>query len=450
MSELLGTFTRTLDDALISAHRHNRQLFAELDGQQRELGILSGDRPFSPFLRPQFMARSMYQRVAKASEVLAAAFEKMAVAAFERPEIMSLLGLDENEEKFARMDPGYPGFSHSSRLDSFVAGDSFKFLEYNGETPAGISDQMLIEKVLWRIPEVRSFLDRHPHWLPRPHVKLLQTLVSAYRDFGGTKQRPNIAIVDWEGVSTATEFEALAEYFRSEGYETLITYPEELEYAGDMLRCGDFEIDIFYKRVIIHELFERAGADHPILRAYEDGNLFMANSFRSKVPHKKAGFAVLTDPTFAGIFADEELEMIRRHLPWTRKVGESQTDYLGDRVDLLEFIRNERGRFVLKPNDDYGGSGIAIGWESTESEWDDAIERALESQYVVQERVAVEKTPFPTYTSEEALMADLLIDLDPFLFRGKVEGGLVRLSPQTLVNVAVGGGETALVVLEDM
>ena len=46
-------------------------------------------------------------------------------------------------------------------------------------------------------------------------------------------------------------------------------------------------------------------------------------------------------------------------------------------------------------------------------------------------------------------MEELLIDFDPFLFRGKVEGGLVRLSSSSLVNVAQGGGETALIVLED-
>jgi hypothetical protein len=55
---------------------------------------------------------------------------------------------------------------------------------------------------------------------------------------------------------------------------------------------------------------------------------------------------------------------------------------------------------------------------------------------------------FPTYDGE-AFMQELLIDFDPFLFRGRAEGGLVRLSAQSLVNVAAGGGEAALVVLED-
>ncbi|MGE3467135.1 MAG: hypothetical protein AB7J13_09390, partial [Pyrinomonadaceae bacterium] len=316
-------------------------------------------------------------------------------------------------------------------------------------TPAGISDQLQIEKVLDKIPEVRGFLSEHPHWLPRPHVKLLDGLVTDYRNFGGKKEKPNIAIVDWDGVSTSTEFDVLRDYFESRGHHTLIADPAKLEYDGKMLRIGDFDVDIFYKRVLIHEFFERSDEGHPLLRAYRDGNVFMANSFRTKIPHKKASLAVVSNEKYAGLFTAEQHKIIRKHIPWTRRVSHRDTKYNGVSVDLLEFLRRERDRFILKPNDDYGGSGIIVGWESSESEWDEAIQLALSEPYVVQERVAVEKVKFPAYGDGRASLVELLIDIDPFLFKGKVEGGLVRLSASSLVNVAAGGGETALVVLED-
>lgn len=102
----------------------------------------------------------------------------------------------------------------------------------------------------------------------------------------------------------------------------------------------------------------------------------------------------------------------------------------------------------MKPNDDYGGHGITFGWESTESEWDDAIEHALKSHHLVQERVPVEKTQIPTIIDGEARLESLTVDFDPFLFRGKVEGGMVRLAAGSLVNVTSGGGETALAIVE--
>ena len=381
----------SLDKLLIRDHRDDRSLFAELDEMQHQLGLVSGGRPFSPFLRPQFFERSFYRQIAWAAEVLADAFDVMTKAALENGHILAELGLTEIEDRFARIDPGSPGVCNSSRLDAFTGEGSFKFLEYNAETPAGITDQMQMEKLLQKIPAVTAFLAEHPHWMPRPHVKLLEGLVSGYRDFGGRKEKPNIAIVDWEGVSTYTEFENLREYFESQGHRTVIASPFELEYDGSVLSIGDLSVDIFYKRVLIHELFDRAPMDHPLLRAYEDGKVFMANSFRTKIPHKKASLAVLSNDRFAHLFAEAHLEMIEKHIPWTRLVSDRQVRFEAEKYDLLELIRRERTRFILKPNDDYGGSGIVVGWESTESEWDDAIEAALTSPFVVQERVPVEK-----------------------------------------------------------
>jgi hypothetical protein len=380
--------------------------------------------------------------------VLGGAFEVMTLAALENDAILSELGLTEIEEQYARIDPGYPGVCNSSRLDAFIAGDDFKFLEYNGETPAGITDQLQIGKLLNEIPEVRAFLSEHPHWLPMPHAMLLKALISGYHDFGGEREKPNIAIVDWQGVSTYTEFETLREYFEAQGHRAMIADPEQLEYDGKILMIGDFEVDVFYKRVLIHEFFDRSTEEHPLLRAYRDGKVFMANSFRTKIPHKKASLAVVSNDRFSYLFSDEQLDVIDKHVPWTRLVSDRQVRFQGLKCDLLELARTERERFILKPNDDYGGSGIVVGWESTESEWDDALEGALGDPFVLQERAPVEKVMFPTY-ADEAFMDELLIDFDPFLFRGKAEGGLVRLSSQTLVNVAAGGGEAALVVLEE-
>ena len=89
-----------------------------------------------------------------------------------------------------------------------------------------------------------------------------------------------------------------------------------------------------------------------------------------------------------------------------------------------------------------------MGWEVSAGEWDDAIENALSESFVVQERAAIKKETFPFYDTT-ARLTDLHVDFDPFLFLNKVEGGMVRLSASSLVNVTQGGGQTALVVLED-
>jgi hypothetical protein len=129
-------------------------------------------------------------------------------------------------------------------------------------------------------------------------------------------------------------------------------------------------------------------------------------------------------------------------------VRNCRTTFEGREINLPEFLRREREGFLLKPNDDYGGKGIKLGWETSQAEWETALDEALLDSYVVQERVPVGKVTVPAF-SDSIKMESLLIDFDPFLFLGKVEGGLVRLSSQSLVNVAQGGGQTALIILED-
>lgn len=448
MSEKLENHVSKLNKQLYENHQTDTDLFAKLTETQAELNLLYDSRPTCPYLRPHFLSRTQYDEIANAAEVIAGTFRTLALAALENDEIFNKLDLTEAEAKMARINPGYDKLCVTSRLDTFVAGDNFKFLEYNAETPAGVGDQMQLETVLENIPEIREFLAEHKNWRPKPHQKLLEALFMTYREFGGRKSKPNIAIVDWEGVSTASEFFILSDYFESKGFKTLIVDPHELEYDGEKLHAGDFEIDIFYKRVLIHEFLEKFDDTHPFIRAYADGNIFMANSFRVKLAHKKAGFAILTDEKYQRLFTSEQLAIIEKNIPWTRKVEDSKTSFNGKEIDLTEFLSKNRETFLFKPNDDYGGKGIVLGWETSQSDWDAAINDALQNSFIVQERAEIEKFKFPVF-SEAVTLENLLVDFDPFLFLNKVEGGLVRLASSSLVNVTQGGGQTALVVLEN-
>ncbi|HVQ39735.1 MAG TPA: hypothetical protein VMS31_19500, partial [Pyrinomonadaceae bacterium] len=184
-------------------------------------------------------------------------------------------------------------------------------------------------------------------------------------------------------------------------------------------------------------------ADYPaLLEAYRAGAICMVNSFRSKLIHKKALFAVLTDRRRAGLFSSEELEAIRQHVPWTRLVRAEKTDYFGKEIDLIEYLQANQQRLVLKPNDDYGGHGITIGWSTDQSGWDEALRNALANgDYLAQERVPTARETFPALTDDGKIeFAEQLVDLDPLLFNGKVGSAFTRLSYSELANVSSGGG----------
>ena len=154
---------------------------------------------------------------------------------------------------------------------------------------------------------------------------------------------------------------------------------------------------------------------------------------------------VLTDPKHARLFSDAERAVFRAHVPWTRLVELTSTDVDGSVVDLLEYVRRNRETLVLKPNDEYGGKGVLLGWETAERPWDEAMQSAVNDHpgsWVVQRRIPVRREIFPQFDGHgEVTMREMLVDFAPYLFRGRMAGYLTRLSATGLANVTSGGGQ---------
>jgi hypothetical protein len=327
-------------------------------------------------------------------------------------------------------------------------------VELNAETPAGSSYADRLGEVFLEMPVVRRFQER---WTLRPfHTgrRLLATLLDCYREAGGGKEHPTIAVVDYEDVPTRVEHHMVREYFSSQGCPTLVCDPRHLEYEGGRLHHEGQRIDIVYKRLLVNELLEKKDEVRPLLEAARDQAVVVVNPFRCKPLHKKAIFAVLTDETAQSLFSEEEQAAIRSHVPWTRRVGEGHTTRGGERVDLPAFILGHRERLVMKPNDEYGGKGVFIGWEMSDADWARALTEALASSFVVQERVDVLRQEFPQMVGEDGSdrgrlrLGEFVVDLDPYVFGGEVEGFLTRLSATSLANVTSGAGQVPSFLVE--
>ena len=128
--------------------------------------------------------------------------------------------------------------------------------------------------------------------------------------------------------------------------------------------------------------------------------------------------------------------------------GRAEKD--GADVDLLDYVRRNSGKLVLKPNDDYGGHGIYIGWNSSEAEWGAAMQAAVaDGDYLVQERVPTARETFPALAEDGSVVfEEQLVDLDPLLFNGKVGSAFTRLSSTELANVSSGGGMVPTFIVE--
>lgn len=423
-----------------------------LAAAMRARRLTFGDRIHCPFLRPFFLSAADEARIRSASETLAALGERVARVAVESPRLLHALGATGEEERLIRIDPGYTTASTASRLDAFLLPDSLRFAEYNAESPAGPAYTERLCELFDALPVMSRLKETHSVRFHRTIHPLLEALQTSYREWGGRRSPPSMAIVDWRDVPTWSEFEIIRDAFASAGVPTVVCDPRELTFERGVLFANGHEIDLVYRRVLLNDIVARPSECAALVDAYTARAVCVANTFRCKLPHKKAFFAVLTDPEHAGLFSESERAVISAHVPWTRVVADRATGKSGTRRSLLEIARGDREHLVLKPNDEYGGTGVVLGWESSPAQWDAALQTALmdpPGSWIVQERIAVRREVFPQFDSAGVVtMREMLVDLAPYLFRGRMSGYLTRLSATGLANVTSGGGQVPPFVVD--
>jgi hypothetical protein len=415
-----------------------------LDAVQKLRGLAFGDRPLCTVLRPRFLSHEQYRFLCRRVAPLLAAFDKIYRAALSDAAFRKQFLLVPDEETLVGHDPGFASCSPTGRLDAFYVSDhELRFTEYNAETPAAAAYTDCLGEVFLGLPILREFL-RHYHVRPVPaRPGVLHALLDSYRQFAGTSELPRIAILDWKEVPTYSEFVLFDQYFKSHGIPCVIADPREVEYRGGKLWAGDFHISLIYKRVLISELLDKGGLNHPVVRAVRDNAVCMVNPFRCKILYKKASFAVLSDERNAHLFSPAEKDAVQAHIPWTRVVAERKTTHAAQAVDLIPYLSRNRERFALKPNDDYGGRGIVLGWTVDQAAWEKAVQTALAEPYIVQERINLPSEPFPSFEGGQVRVLDRMLDTAPFTFYGQyMDGCLTRISTAALLNVTAGGGST--------
>src|SRR6185436_8056293 len=276
---------------------------ALLDEGLEQAKLIFGGRRLSPYLRPHFVSETDFARICQICETVWSAIQKVKDAAVADPRVVDDLGLTEIERELVAIDPGYQAVSPTSRLDSFLTSSAYSFVELNGESPAGIAYADAAYDIFSSLPVMKRFADDYNLRPMYGRRLMLDVLLRSHEEFLGRKPErpPRIAIVDLADVPTVKEFELFREFFEQSGYPSVICTPQELEFVNNRLSVSGQRIDIVYKRLLVNEYLPIM-SDYPaLLNAYRARAICMVNSFRSKLIHKKALFAVLTDPRHAAL-----------------------------------------------------------------------------------------------------------------------------------------------------
>ncbi len=411
-----------------------------------------GGKVLRTFFHPYVVSRETLRSNADAAEAVTAVLEKLA----------RLYPIDEGVRAQFPLDPRVADLIAARplvwraapvlRFDSFVQEGSIRFLEVNTDGSSGMNDTNEIEHRFLQCRVVQQFQEHFRLTMMPMLRRVLETLLAAYAADppdvpGAPSAEPVIAIVDWKGVKTEEEFFALKECFEAAGFRMLIVDPRKLTFQGGRLRAGGQPIDIVYKRVLTAELLARWGEVQPLFEGYRQRAFTQVGPYLGEILYDKGVLAVLSDPANASLFEPAEREAIRRHVPWTRRVHPGSTDYDGSRHDLFELLRRHRERFVLKPATAYGGTGVAIGRESTAADWEKSLATHAAVEMIAQEYVDIPAEPFVQL--EDGVVAPKKINVGQFVFGGRFGGLYCRVSDASVINVSSGGATLPCFVVDE-
>lgn len=423
-----------------------------LEAAQRDHGVLFGGRPMAHSLRPTFLTEAGYADVQDIVYLIRQAVLKIAATFLnDRDVLVEELGMEPWEIDLAAIPTNMVRLAANARLDAFLTNDSFQFVEINGESPAGIAYIDELGTIYRDLPVFQRFEQTYPTRFVSPLQHTVQSFLRIYREeFEGDEMNPTFAIVDrLDDVPTMHEFELVRDFLERGGFPCVIVDPRELACHDGWIVADGQKIDILYRRLLLTEFHDIRDDCPAFLEGYRAQKTCYLNSFRAKLVHKKAIFAFLTDERYTHILTNPQREAIEKHIPWTRRLHEAKTSFRGLNIDLVEFVRSNRQYFVIKPNDQYGGAGVTLGFEATQDAWDAAIARGLDAGHVVQETVDIHRESFLMRTNDGWDEVPAIIDLDPYLNGPLMGGCLTRISATNLANVTAGGGTLPMFILRN-
>lgn len=398
-----------------------------------ESGVLFDGKPLCVHRAPLFLPVQQVQQMARVLAVFHSAVRKakgvLLDDGLQEESLASAIGLNTMERQLASIDPGYSSASVLARVDCFCPEGWPWILELNAEAPTGmgytdaLTAQLRSDEVYAQVGPFEAF---------RSTDAALRALLSAYREWGG-RERPRLAIVDFLDVPTRQDFHLMAQSFERYGVACPLVDPRDLRFENGGLEGPTGPINLVYRRVLVRDLVERAEECSALLQAYRSGAVCVVNSLRTPLLHSKGLFALLHSEWMKAKLSKAERSVVSDHLPYTAMVA--TRDKRLSCPEAIDSARNSPSEWLIKPVSQSGGRGVVFGRDVPNEDWEALLDRPEPA--VLQRVVGEWVQNFPDARSDYAEQS-CLVDLDPFLIRGRLAGFMCRLSQRAPVNVAQG------------
>lgn len=191
----------------------------------------------------------------------------------------------------------------------------------------------------------------------------------------------------------------------------------DLKIKLGFLHLNNHPIQAVLPMFTIEELIQNQEQNFSLIQALEEKNVTNILNFDEFAFSNKLIFSLLWNEKNMEKFTELEISIIKDLIPKTFRVNDKN------------FSLFKEGEWVLKPSDNYGGTGVVCCWELSQIEWEYLLKEISSSSqaYVVQERAqsilissaSIKKNYEPVFGEAKPVIG--LITLN-----GEIIGGLSR------------------------
>lgn len=160
-------------------------------------------------------------------------------------------------------------------------------------------------------------------------------------------------------------------------------------YGGDMNELTLTNGNLCLGDKVIHSLIILTmdmNVTPAIFRAFMMDRIYLPDHLGLRMLGDKRNLFILLELAQAGKFSPEENELILKNIPWTSFIENKKVIFKDREHNLSDLLKTDKDKFVIKVARGFQGKDVFIGKFSTEKEWEEALELALQNNaFIAQE-----------------------------------------------------------------
>jgi glutathionylspermidine synthase len=453
-----NTFVKTTEnvETLIDKQLNNKTLYLKNNEiiQRRidELEFSFEDREFPYSIRPLIITKENENYFKEVSEVLLECLEIVLDSYKTDTFVQDFFDYYKDYDFLLNFEQ--PGRNIViSRFDTVWYGDnSFKIFECNTCCPGGISILGTIKREYLKLPIFNDIIsEKNFDYYECDYTEsFIRALVQHFEtNISYSPSKIGIAFVNYKGFYSY-ELKQFAEYAEKMGYNTIVCDIEELNKQEDgKLYYKNIEINIIYNK--IDQLMLSKELMKNINDVLNNGFAISVNPYLAMfITESKLVLALLQDQYFQNKYLNAyQIELIKRHIPWSRKLEDVVTQYEGENINLIPYIKENKNKFVIKIDNETRGSNIFIGKNISILAWEKLIEECINKNWLVQQYCQIPEIKVPEIMDGNLVMTNKKYGIDFFMYNGLFKGIVSRVSGSDVINVGSGGYEQPVLTIQE-